>query len=367
MESVEYLGFLIEVVSPETGTYEYSVFDMAGNDKPEFPIFETDDVEFVSFGMALYDAKSWIRDFLFNDEDRAKEHIEKLYATKKALSSFQCVEITGRASQKLTTDVFNRPDCPAWANYAAVDEDGEATFFEKMPYTATKTCGCFLRDCRYMPIPRRFYSDDWEDSLIERPVLQKLTAEVFNRPDCPEWARYAVVNANGKVVFFSDVPSPRYDKWIVTYSAQTYMLDDVRFDASDWRNSLIERPAKLPDWCKVGEWCYCKDDDGNDKYFKIARCDNHFIYGDDGWDIAIACAKPARLRPYNAEEMHGLVGKVLKHSTGEYLVTAFEIRWNQVKIESAWREANELAELWKQLDDSPCGRLEHLENGEWVE
>jgi hypothetical protein len=35
---------------------------------------------------------------------------------------------------KLTADVFNRPDCPEWAKYAAVDADGRGYFYEYKPY-----------------------------------------------------------------------------------------------------------------------------------------------------------------------------------------------------------------------------------------
>ena len=128
---------------------------------------------------------------------------------------------------------------------------------------------------------------------------------------------------------------------------------------------------------------YFNEVDG-DSYQRIDRIDDKYIYfyrKFDGskpsdpivsdsvvYSVFIENAKQARLRPYNAEEMKALVGKVLKHSTGCYLVTAFENRGNQVKIESVWRGASELVELWTQLDDSPCGKLEHLnEKGEWVE
>jgi hypothetical protein len=63
--------------------------------------------------------------------------------------------------------------------------------------------------------------------------LPKLTVEVFDRPDCPEWANYASVNKNGRVIFFEDKNSPGVK------------ADIGFFDTSDWQNSLIERPKKL--------------------------------------------------------------------------------------------------------------------------
>lgn len=213
-------------------------------------------------------------------------------------------EPTTNSSQlpKLTAEVFDRPDCPAWAMYAAVDEDGETTFFDKMPYPATKTCGCFLRDCQYETIPSKF-------------------------------------------------------------------------DSSDWQNSLIERPAKpLPDWCKVGEWGY---DTAVECYFEIVGI-THFnvdvAYIGKAWrynigrDIFDDNYRPTHLRAFNNKEMEALVGKVLKRNTGLYLVTAYENRQNQVKIEGGWRDADALMRIWTWPTGAPCGVREHLNDaGEWVE
>lgn len=127
--------------------------------------------------------------------------------------------------------------------------------------------------------------------------------------------------------------------------------------------------TELPDWCKVGKWVYEKE---RKEYFKITKVDclismqNADGKGQYGHGAFADKCVQARLRPYNAEEMKALVGKVLKHDTGLYLVTAYENRWNQVKIESAWREEEELLERWT-IDTMPCGVFEHLEDGEWVE
>lgn len=130
--------------------------------------------------------------------------------------------------------------------------------------------------------------------------------------------------------------------------------------------------AKLPDWCKVGEWVW-----SSNSYHKIVRIetngcsapviildnDHKYTFGSVNWDDV----SQARLRPYLPDEMGSLVGRVAHHDTGSYLITAFENRWNQVKIESVWRDAVELMKVWTWLDGDPCGVLEHLEDGEWVE
>lgn len=68
-------------------------------------------------------------------------------------------------SKKLTLGVFNRPDCPEWANYAAVNKSGYAYWFEHKP----EICGGY-----WVSSPSTkfligiFDPDGWEKSLIYR-------------------------------------------------------------------------------------------------------------------------------------------------------------------------------------------------------
>ena len=204
--------------------------------------------------------------------------------------------------------------------------------------------------------------------------LQKLTVEVFYRPDCPEWATVAVVNEDGTATWGSgDVRSCCGEWWAHASDAQWESIPG-KFDASDWENSLIERPQKvtLPEWCKVGEWVYV-----HHSYHKITQIEtdgcsvpviildngNKYTFGSLSWDDV----SQARLRPYLPDEMESLVGRVAHHATGSYLITAFENRWNQVKIESVWRDADELMKVWTWLEGVPCGKLVHKEGDDWVE
>lgn len=64
-----------------------------------------------------------------------------------------------------------------------------------------KKCGC---KC-HLEIDGDFTPNDcvktydlnavWQKGKV--PQYPKLTADVFNRPDCPEWAKIAVVNCDG--------------------------------------------------------------------------------------------------------------------------------------------------------------------------
>lgn len=220
-------------------------------------------------------------------------------------------------------------------------------------------------------------STECSQAVTECNQLPKLTTDVFDREDCPEWARYAVVNSKGVLIFFGGKPTfegADYGCWSCSCCPYKHIRGIV-FDASDWQNSLIERPATLPDWCKVDAIGWHK----RCGYFKVTYIDNVSKRVDirqvednsKGYlSFHTVCneVRHARPRPYNEYEMEALVGKVLKHSTGSYLVEAFEHRWSQVKIEGVWRDANELAELWSQRDGHPCFVLEHLnEKGEWTE
>ena len=51
--------------------------------------------------------------------------------------------------KKLTQEVFTRPDCPKWANWAAVDSDGVAFWFEEKPIPSH--CGTFWVPEDYAP------------------------------------------------------------------------------------------------------------------------------------------------------------------------------------------------------------------------
>lgn len=208
-------------------------------------------------------------------------------------------------------------------------------------------------------------------NLQDKP-LPKLTAEVFDRADCPEWAKYAVVNMHGTGFFYENEPSYGTENykglWYVD-TGRTRVMQDIIFDSTDWQNSLVERPAKLPDWCKVGEWVYIT---AFNTYFKVDKVDGSFIDGTDfcgsDFSIAIEDVRQARLRPYNADEMKALVGKSITLSDGAvYLCTAWLAQDNVIVLGSTLWNSEDLIKDGYTIDGKPCGRLEHLENGEWVQ
>ena len=253
---------------------------------------------------------------------------------------------------------------------------------------------------------------------LQEPVtdcnqLLKLTAEVFDRPDCPEWAKFAVVDVQG-LAYWYQYP-PLADERIGVWKAwgNKRQLIDGFFDRSDWQNSLIERPEKkqassdenlrnvkyrvfdedyqreqyidflknkkselavFPEWCKVGEWVYspCCCDPNKGTYFKVTQINGVCIIGEENV-CHVDNAVRARLRPYNTEEMQALVGKIICWDRREkiYIVECCADFYGEISVYFGGNEhsAKDLI-VGKYIlsDGKPCGVLEHLnENGEWVE
>lgn len=70
---------------------------------------------------------------------------------------------------KLTVEVFDHPDCPAWAKYAAVDKCGTAWFHECEPEIIEYLWWSKSQD-ELCHIHKKFDNSDWQNSLIERPA-----------------------------------------------------------------------------------------------------------------------------------------------------------------------------------------------------
>lgn len=100
---------------------------------------------------------------------------------------------------------------------------------------------------------------------------KRLTTKIFKRKSCPKWARYAAVNKSGLTYYFGWEPILGDNCWIPSPQEIKPEFSGV-FDASDWKNSLIERPVTTNlDWlCKhPGELAYllAKYDGEKDTWF----------------------------------------------------------------------------------------------------
>lgn len=193
--------------------------------------------------------------------------------------------------------------------------------------------------------------------------LPRLTTEVFERPDCPKWAKYAAVNDNGTGTYFEN--KPEYDGYLGCWLRTDKRADIIKdkYDASDWQNSLIERPSKLMDWCKVGEWVYVPE---IKEYFKITDIQGENLMDEHGDHLYYQDCVQARLFPYNAEEMKALVGKVIEWDDCLELVTKYDKEGVEVFVDGLWANAEFLMNNGYTINGMPCGVLQNLKDGVWT-
>lgn len=73
--------------------------------------------------------------------------------------------------------------------------------------------------------------------------LPKLTAEVFDRPDCPGWAQYAAVDSSGHASYYEKLPVRLRGFFFLSNVEGRSQMIDGYWDASNWENSTITRQA----------------------------------------------------------------------------------------------------------------------------
>lgn len=208
----------------------------------------------------------------------------------------------------LNEKVFQLDNCPDWAQYAAVDEDGAAYFYRYSPCIIGHGYNCNSDapwECeKYIQISDDdplFDATDWQHSLIERPkkVLEvtmadlekkfgckvkvvkccgtkekidvtseaaaatnsnlstdvyKLDTQVFLLDRCPSWAKWAAVDHDGIASWYSVKPVLSSDKrWQLPRGVlgccrtieRAGAGQYMRFDASSYYDSAVEKKACL--------------------------------------------------------------------------------------------------------------------------
>ena len=209
----------------------------------------------------------------------------------------------------LNEKVFDLDNCPDWAQYAAVDHDGIATWFSSKAFLAADhrwqaiklfPGKCKVIDCidgKYID----FDTEDYEISIIKRPdkVLEvtmadlekkfgrkvkivkcydtqekidvtseavaatsnnlstdvyKLDTQVFLLSQCPSWAKWAAVDHDGIASWYSTKPVLSSDKrWQLPKGVLGCCMpiervgagQYMRFDASSYYDSVVEKKACL--------------------------------------------------------------------------------------------------------------------------
>lgn len=147
-------------------------------------------------------------------------------------------------------------------------------------------------------------------------------------------------------------------------------ISDVYYKPQ-WKE--IERPAKLPAWCKVGGFVWF-----DDWYFEITEIhlsDNLIgfknivtgIRGSHTSSYFLDHFKKARVRPWTFEEAPFNIKVKMPAGKLHLLRLHIEDSGNFFYRDESCHDmrAKEVAESYIQLDGKPCGVLEHLEKGEW--
>ena len=85
-----------------------------------------------------------------------------------------------------------------------------------------------------------------EEPITDCNQLPKLTTEVFDRSDCPKQAKFAVVTEDGTAEWYGKRPvfNIYNNRWYPDCTDCCNRIIEGKYDASDYQNSLIERPSK---------------------------------------------------------------------------------------------------------------------------
>jgi hypothetical protein len=121
-------------------------------------------------------------------------------------------------------------DIPEGYNYAAVNGNGSAYVFKYKPDLG-KYAWCLGDDS--FCIGREFDNSNWENTLIEKQVLKKLTVD-----DIPDGFCYAAVDRFGEARAYKTKPILELSESFWRYDFDS-MFIGKDFDASNWENSII--------------------------------------------------------------------------------------------------------------------------------
>ena len=87
--------------------------------------------------------------------------------------------------ETLTQDIFYLPQCPEWAEWAAVDKSGECYVYSDKPSRNRLRWLCsFIGSCKYID---DYDPSDWQNSLIKRPAAESETAPEHDDVKSPSY------------------------------------------------------------------------------------------------------------------------------------------------------------------------------------
>lgn len=202
------------------------------------------------------------------------------------------------------------PRCQRKVPCALISDEEDSYSPIRCPHTGTYTGWRIVEEAK-------------EETTTNCSQLPKLTAEVFDRPDCPESALCATVDTDGTAYFHLFTPVLYTNEWQKTNYCQKI---PGKWDATNW-TEIIKRPprAGLPDWVQE---CAIGYDNEQKRYFEVTCVmyaggkwvDIEYLNNGVGTIYSYAdmqkCSE-ARKRPFNAEEMKALVGKIIASIDGD--------------------------------------------------
>lgn len=106
--------------------------------------------------------------------------------------------------QEATHDlIFNQLATDYRWKYFAIDANGEGFVYEQEPHSDDKYAwNVYNGEYQHVGL---FDHQGWQDSLIIR-LFEEFDESWFSRDDCPEWAKYAIVQCVGNVVVADQEP-----------------------------------------------------------------------------------------------------------------------------------------------------------------
>lgn len=137
-------------------------------------------------------------------------------------------------------------------------------------------------------------------------------------------------------------------------------------------NDQFGNSEQLPDWVKVGNLVYCSKTGnyGEIKTIKDNKIYLRLINTDEvlpvKLNMVLKNGRPARKRPFNADEIKSLIGKVLRGDKFDFCALITYTEAETIETQHFTYTSDELINDYT-IDGKPCYVLEHLENGEWVE
>lgn len=256
-------------------------------------------------------------------------------------------------------DIFSRKDCPDWAYYAAADPDGTVRWFRNSPTLSSSTntwfSSGFTEICHDVVC--------FQLCSVYRGYLPDLSTDLFSEYHVPAWAKYAVINKDGRAHVYSDMPTLGSDGWESSGGRCVPYHAGDEFSSENWEQSLITRPS----YFEVGNWMYNRINKQYEQVFELKGITVRTVKYFKGqrkhsdWHVeqikAYFDPDPIEVKPIPEWDAYKLVGKVVRDVKGN---TALIMGWcpeqRKAYMDCHAVSLEELTYWW--LDDKPCGVIE---------